>query len=245
MAAFVRTKFESALETKDEKKAEPVAAVAAAGAVLAGFIPGTGKPVSGSSRRLPGGFSLPPMLEATPRVSHTFRYAASNTATVSVSLAHLIGTCGGTCVVANSKLQPWASSVRIKSLTIWPPVASGNYTFVNWAASASGGYVPDTATMVNVPDSVTVTGALRFVPPKNSLASFWLNPVTISTSATVFGMTIKIGSILDFDVEFTLSNVSESGQQTIVAGILSNVYYLALDGPTSNKLVPQGVPTTA
>jgi hypothetical protein len=196
-------------------------------------------------KSLSSGMSLPPVLEATPHVRHVFRYGVASTATVSCTLASLLGACGGICTIANSKVQPWASSIRIRSLTVWPPSASGNYTFVNWSSAGSSGYLPDTAKMINIPDGLTITKALRFVPPKGSLAGNWLNPVTISTSAVIFGMTIHVGSVVDFHVEYTLSNVSQAGTITVVAGTLGNVYYLPLDGVSSNKLLAAGLPTTA
>ena len=216
-------------DSKDEKK---VVAVVPA-------LRTNGKPMGAMA-------TLPPPIEATPRVKKTFRFAVSTNGTYQTTLASLLGACGGTCTIANSKVQPWASSVRVRRLTVWPPGgATGNYTFIDWASSGSAGFVPDTAKINIVPDGVVVSSALRFVPPKGSLAGNWLNPVTLSTSSILFGGTYKIGSIVDLDIEFTLSNVSEAGNITVAAATLGNIYYLALDGPSSNKIVPQGVPTTA
>jgi hypothetical protein len=209
-------------------------------------LPTVPSPMRSMGVALASAVKLPPVLEATPRLSHVYRFAASANSSLTITMANLLGAFGGVCTVANSKVQPWASSFRIRSLTIWPAyAASGNYTFVDWVSAGSSGYVPDTASMINIPDGITVTTALRFKPPRGSLAGHWLNPVTISSSAVVFGCTVKIGSVLDLDVEYTLSNISEAGNITVTAGTLGLVYYLALDGPSSNKLVPQGLPTTA
>jgi len=192
---------------------------------------------------------LPPVLEATPRLSHVYRYVVSATTSPVITVANILGACGGICTVANSKVQPWASSFRIKSVTVFPCAGSfsgaGVYTFLDWVSAGSSGYVPDTAKMLNIPDGLTVSSPLRFRPPRGSLAGNWINPVTISTSAGLFGGTFKVGSVVDFSVEFTLSNVSEAGNITVTTGTLGNVYYLALDGPSSNKFVPAGLPTTS
>ncbi len=232
--AVAEAKVERKVEEKSEDGPEmSVVKFALTGILDAGKAVGSGKVMS-----------LPPVIEATPRLSHRFRFGVAGTSTLSITLANLLGALGGICTVANSKVQPWASTVRIKGITIFPSSGTGVYTFINWSSGGSSGYVADTAKNVNIPDGVTVTKALSFRPPRYALASFWLNPVTLSTSAVIFGLTIHVGSILDLDVEYTLSNVVQPGNITVTSATLGNTYYLDLDGPSSHKLIPQGVPTT-
>jgi len=53
------------------------------------------------------------------------------------------------------------------------------------------------------------------------------------------------GSIVDFEVESRLSNQFGLTPITVSVGVLNKVYYLALDGPSSNIFRPVGLPSTA
>jgi len=188
---------------------------------------------------------LPPELDPTPHCRKVFRFGVAATGTYSITIGSVLGACGGICSIASSKLQPWASSFRINRVVVYPSVGTGVYTFFDWTPSGSSGYVPDTATICNIPDGVSVTGPMRFIPPARSLAGDWINPASFTASTQLVGCTVHIGSVVDLEIEFTLSNVSEATNVTIASGTLGAVYYLALDGPSSNKLIPQGLPTTS
>ncbi len=196
-----------------------------------------------------GAMSLPPVLQATCYVRKRFRFRASSAVSgVSCTLNGFLGACGGICTVANTNLRTWASSFQIKKIVAWPPggvSGSADMVFVDWSAAGNSNFTPDSSKIVTIPDGITVTKSLVFVPPTKSLAEFWYNPTNMSASGAIIALTCPSGTILDVILEFSLSNVNLGNNITIVAGSVGTVYYLALDGPSSNKLVPLGVPTTA
>lgn len=187
--------------------------------------------------------TLPPNLQTTPNVSHTYRFQANSSAAVAISMANVLGAIGGICTVANSKVNTWASSFRLKSLHIWgAPTTSAAKVDVAWSAGESA-QVPDEEHDATLPGGIAVTSCLRFEPPARSLAGFWLE--SSDSAATLFTMTVPTGSVVDLRLEYRLSNVFPGVQATVAAGTLGTVYYLALDGPSSNTLRPVGLPTTA
>ena len=193
------------------------------------------------------GSSLPPALNVTPRWQHRYRFRANSTASgVTVTLGNILAACGSTCTVANTTVRSWASSVRVKRFMVWlPGNLTNNYCYIDWVSAGASGFLPDDARIVTVPDGITVTTALSFSPPKLSLAGSWLNPTSISASTVVFGITCGTGSIIDMDIEATLSNVGDGVSATITAGTLAKAYYLPLDGVGTNVLRAIGVPTTS
>ncbi len=200
--------------------------------------------VSGGARA-----SLPPEMEATCFVRKRFRFRASAALSgASLTLNGFLGACGGICTVANTNLRAWASSFQIKRVVAWPPggvSGSTNQVFIDWSSAGNSNFTPDTSRIVTIPDGVTVTKSLVFEPPTKSLAEFWYNPTNMSATGPIMAMTCPSGTIVDLILTFTLSNVNLGNNITIAAGSVGTVYYLALDGPSNNKLVPLGVPTTA
>jgi hypothetical protein len=65
-----------------------------------------------------------------------------------------------------------------------------------------------------------------------------------SNSSDVFSLYGTTGSVYDLNVSYTLCVNGQGPTSTIVSGTLSTVYYLYLDGSSSAKFAPQGLPTT-
>jgi len=196
--------------------------------------------------KLSKGTMLPPVLQTTPTLSHTFRFrtVASLTA-VGCGLGGVLGALGSICTVTNSKVRTLASSLRVKSITMWLPAGTtGDSAFLDWGNGSFSGFVKDESQLVTVPDGVTVTTALRFVPPAKSLCGDWLNPSTISLSTPLWFVNCPAGTIIDLDVEYTTSNVSQGVDQSVATGVLGLLYYLSLDGAGGNQIVPIGLLTT-
>jgi len=192
-----------------------------------------------------GNTSLPPEFQAVLTKRHRFYFLVevSGVTSVSVNDRYIRGACGGICTVANSKLMPWAGSIRVHSLTMWLPVVASSTAScdVYWVSTGTE-FVKDDEKFRLIPEGVTVTGPMYFTPPAKSLAGDWISDAGAATN--LFGLVAPNGTVVCLDVEFTLANNMVAIAQTIVSGTLAVPYYLALDGPTSNTLVPQGVPTT-
>jgi hypothetical protein len=191
-----------------------------------------------------GKVSLPPQIEVTPIIKgHVFRFRVNSTFAGTVGIGGLLGACGGICTTTNSALRHVASSIKIHSLRAWTPAGSASAS-LSWGPGASAGFTPDSAKDIATPDGVTNSQCVVAVPPRDCLAAMWMNP-TISAGSTVLVMGFTTGTILDLKVSFSLSNVYATFTDTITTGVLGTYYYLALDGPASNKIRPLGVPTTS
>jgi hypothetical protein len=199
------------------------------------------------------GITLPPMLHSTPKMRHVYRFIVTSLANVTTTFGELLGALGG-MGYDSTHIQHWASSVRIRSLTIWPAataVGSASVCTVEWTASSGEtAHIPDDFCEKATPAGVTITGALIYRPPVRSLASDWLSvggPVAVTDNVLSF-VNLASGSVLDLDVEFTLgvcvSTASALHRSTVSTATLGSIYYLDLDGP-SGKIVPvTGIPTT-
>jgi hypothetical protein len=195
--------------------------------------------------RSPG--CLPPQLNNSVALTHVFRYFVATTAApVSVSVQDMLGALGGICSVGNSLLKPWSSSFRIHSVTAYPSTAAAapneNFCALWWNAGPSF-QQKDVEESKDVPQGVTMTAPVRFTPPGKTLAGDWL-ACTATGSTNLFSMFVSAGSIIDLHVSFTLSNQFIPATMTIGTGTLGTIYYLALDGPSSNTIVPAHLPTT-
>ncbi len=228
------------VELKELRRPTEFVALSSAGKgdllALKGGIRALGKPTGGS---------LPPTLNVSPTLKQVFRFKATASSGVAVTVGTLFGALGGICTVANSKVQSWCSSARIKSVTLWPaPSTSTTPTpYLVWDAGQSG-QIRDEQMDGSIPEGTAVTKALRFLPPAGSLCGFWISAA--DSSATLFAVQAVSGMIVDLAVDYTLaSGLGPVAASTVVSGTLGSVYYLALDGPSSNKLVPTTLPTTS
>jgi len=188
------------------------------------------------------GFSGAPPLQITPHVRQVFRFVSPSGATnVGISGNDIIGACGGICTVTNSTFSPWASSFRLHSITIWPGMSSTGYQHGNITFSAAySAAVEDRMEDMTQPEGSTVSRAVKFVPPKSSLASMFVS----GSSSNLFLVTSAPGSIIDVDLEFTLENTFIPNTIAITTGVLGTAYYLPLDGASSHLITPSALPST-
>jgi hypothetical protein len=191
------------------------------------------------------GASLPPVMNASQVVKGRFRFTSLSSTLVSVSIADVLGACGGTCSVTNSTFKPWASSFRIKEVRMYPGVNPGvgvSYNSVAWNSGISG-VAQDQERIDDLPSGITVTHALSFKPPEKSLASDWISCLATGTT-NLFAMQSQNGTLVDFHVDFTLSNQFQAASITISTGTLGAIYYLPLDGAASAEYPNTHLPST-
>jgi len=182
--------------------------------------------------------SLPPALSLAPRMSRTIRYQNTSASVESVTVATCAGTIGSIGISAVAT-QPICSSLRVSQIKIWP--AAGGACSVAWALESTG-FVKDEVTDHSIPTGITTSGGSVFRPPPLSLASFWRNR---TNTDTLFTIESSVGSIVDVTFEFTLpAGFADFASQVVASAVIGNFYYLALDGPTTNKYVPVVLPTT-
>jgi len=188
--------------------------------------------------------TIPPW-EASITVRHRYRFLpTSGINATNITISSIFGAIGTIGQVANTSVASIASSFRIRRVTI--------YDSAQGTASVSSEIFWASATDVNSKDMVMSNSTIPYdrpsrvssVPPRGTLSSFWWNSGATSTTP-LFGITAAIGAIIEVDTEFTIANSIEGLAGIAVAtATVGNIYYLALDGPASNKAVPVGVPTT-
>jgi len=204
-----------------------------------------GKPKVSSAR--------PPCLNLTPTFTHTYRFYTSATVAATITVAQVFGALGGVCTVANTTVSSFVSSFRIKHIDVYQPASGAStaptMTYLEWYKPVGDYAFPDRTESLASLGGVTTGNKMRFVAPKWSFAGDWVN-TTITGSTALFNVTFTIGYLLDMEVEMTLavadSNPTVLTQSTITTGTLGAVYYLPLDGTTSNKIkAATGMPTTS
>jgi hypothetical protein len=166
--------------------------------------------VASAGRRLRAGGklpSLPPNLMMTPTFAQVLRFQSHTGNESSITVQDLASACGGIAATA-VLFYPWASSIRLTKITLWPSVESTAGTpqpcELTWAVAASGGYAPDDSKDCTPPFGMTLPHCMVFRPPKKSLSADWL---TVSLAGDVlFTVQSPPGSIVDIEVLCRMSN---------------------------------------
>jgi hypothetical protein len=146
---------------------------------------------------------------------------------VAVTIGTVLSAIGGIGSGTNT-IAPWASSFKINRIRIWasPEDASAVTTNILWTV-ATAHNVKDEVKDRTIPSSAGVIAALEERPPKNSLASFWLDN---GASGTLFQLSIAKGSVIDLHVSFTLANGFAATSQSAAGASAGGTYYTHLDG---------------
>lgn len=184
------------------------------------------------------------MLQLAHRVSTTLRFQVQGGGTYGVTVADITGACGGIVRVVNNSLQPWASSFRLKQVTMYPASVTGSADVDNivWSNGLTN-FVKDEVKDSTIPTGITVPQRLTFRPPSKSLLSDWV--ATNGAAGALFTVTANGGTVIDVAIDYTLTaGLAEPGTISLTAGALGGVFYLALDGAASNNITPVGLPTT-
>jgi hypothetical protein len=136
-----------------------------------------------------------------------------------------------------------ASSFRLNKITIWPPQNAGSdLAYVTWSSNWAS-FEKDDEKIATLPDGISVPTAMVFVPPKRAVTGFWVSSGL--TTENMFIVVCAVGSIIDVDLSWTICNTFVNQSIAGLASVsIGTVYYLALDGASSNKLVPMGLPST-
>jgi len=187
--------------------------------------------------------SVPPRLMVTLNGTHTVRFSGGNGSAIPVTVADLLGAFGAICTVTGTTAVALMSSVKMHSIQIWSAASSSASTTasVSWAAGESS-QVPDESIDDSFPQGTTVVGGVSFRPPAMSLAALWIT--SADASATLFSITSSAGSIVDVRCSFRVCDTITPLAISISVGTVGKIYYLALDGPSSNVYKPTSLPTT-
>jgi hypothetical protein len=203
-----------------------------------------------SKRGSSQGLSLPPPLQAVVNGRHTFRFTVTTAVTgtaLSIDGGGVCGAIGGVTTVVNSVVTCYASSFRIRRISVWPSaVAVGTASptpEIVWY-SPSNAIEKDTSIERALPAGITVCAPVHSRPPKNSLCGDWINSVVNVTNPLFGFFYVPLGSIIDMEVAWTMMNNMAGLNRTVATAILGSPYYLYLDGSTRHGFAPTGKPTT-
>jgi hypothetical protein len=181
---------------------------------------------------------------STVPYSHKFRFRAAAAANaLQLGVGGIFGALG---VVATSttSVASIASSFRVHSISMYPSAATTppSECLCLWA-SALTGFLPDEARLTTMPDGITIPRGYKFSPPKASLAADWIN-TAVNAGAAVVYLTCPTGTIIDIHLSARMSNAIGNINITVTSAGVGGVYYLAPDGPATNRFVPLGLVTT-
>lgn len=181
----------------------------------------------------------PPQILSNVVKNHTFRYLASSGFSGAISAQMILGAMGTICTTTNSVVTFINESFKVNRISMWaPPASQGAATTVsvNWIGSmfSPNKEVSDTSV------SVSHNSQLHCKPPPLSSASFW-QPIS---GNNVFSLVAPAGTVIDINVSIVEGDDEVIGTANVATGVLTHTYYLALDGPTSNLLVPVSLATT-
>jgi len=187
--------------------------------------------------------SLPPQLNVTPTFRSTRIFTATAAASVACTGSEIACALGTICHNTNVAVASFCSSFRIISITAWVAPSLSFDSFASVTFPNAVGNARDEEVVSATPTGVSVSRKLVFKPPAMSLAAEWIS-VPGYSSSTCAVINCSAGTIIYLDIESTFANTISNITKGIASGVAGNVYYLALDGPTTNNLVPLGLPTT-
>lgn len=186
----------------------------------------------GPNRRNKGASStmiqLPPKINLTPKITHTFRYTLDASINLSTTLtAKDIAFSFGGVATASNTLQSIVSSFKIDRISVWPAsVASSdpglNTTSLTWAPS--DGLAQDIVNNDSIPLGVTVTRKDVLRPIKGTDQSFWATGA--QSGQGWLSVVCPIGSILDLTCSYTISSsLTNFGTRTTTLTMTTGYYY--------------------
>lgn len=208
---------------------------------------GTGRVVRGKGKRgkavrerTP---SLPPRIELVSTVDCLRRFTcASNAASVSITRRTLFGSIGGIVTVANTTVGLFASSIRLRKITVWPQTASSTLWDVTVTGTAEQALVKDSVKNEALPTGVTLDHPVVWKPKRGSYLDLWQS--FSDPSDQIFAVSMATGGVVDVHMQFTLCGAQQLAANT---GTTSSTIALGLTGvfalDVSNTIRPLGYNT--
>jgi len=198
----------------------------------------------------------PPQHDVGMPLRHVFRYTAANLSSITnITAQDILGSAGVYTLAANSSVVTWYTSFKIHRVRVWAYTTSADPTELPVSISLEFGRGPPgafTFAANKMFNDVSLNAAqpafLDCIPPSGSIASFW-NQQTSDIMFTLTSAQSGVGAagsvIIDLDLSLqTVGDVSGSSIAVATAALGAS-YFLALDGPSSNLLVPVApLPTT-
>jgi hypothetical protein len=184
--------------------------------------------------------AIVPQISSNVVKSHVFRFTATSAFNGNIRQEDVGGALGTIATVVNSTVTYINETFKVRRIRIWTPPASQGASAtcsVNWIGGsfAANKEISDTSVSVSVPAHIDCK------PPPQSSASFWQN---VASSTALFTLACPSGSIVDLHVSYIEGDDESVNSAAVATAVLGHTYYLALDGPSTNLLVPVSLTTT-
>jgi hypothetical protein len=178
----------------------------------------------------------------TPVTStHTYRFVAGSTATVSVTLCELIGVAGMINYAANNNTF-YCDAVKIHKIEAWTDAVVTNSVKLEWYSGLE--YVKPEV-WEDQCQSTAAPAHIRVRPPRGVFSN-WLSALSLSVNPTLFTINATIGTIVDVTLSHsywaTTDLTNPINWVSTAAGTSGKIYYLPLDG-TTGIYKPVDLPT--
>lgn len=198
----------------------------------------------GGNKGQRGALRLPPELQVSVIIGHTFRFRNSSAIVgQSVTVGQLIGICGVIGTVTNTTVASIASSVKLRHIAIWPSEDTSTAHNPEISFATNYGTTSDRSVSKSLPLGISVTGAFTARPKADTLAALWQNSsASSSTLLTLYD--IPAGSVIDVSVTFVLRNSQNGLSYSVATAVLGTMYYLYLDATGTHVIQPVGLPNT-
>ncbi len=206
----------------------------------------------GRRARPKGGAKMPTPVALWPIVRNLrLRFnatAGTSITTGAITLDDVLGAIGVIGRVANTSVTCLATSFKINAVRLWvgPSASVATQSFVSFF-SAGDDHEPDFMVENDIPINMqAVPNLLEFRPPKNSTAGMWQRDTATGTDLIMVVGVGTTGSLVEVDLDFTLSTTLASSNSLSVTTSAVGVFYrLALNKSNgSSSLVPLAFQTT-
>jgi len=191
----------------------------------------------------------PPQYDANTTVSRIYRFINSGSAGSFVITACKLGALQTICTTTNSVVTQLFEAVRVRRIEVWASPVVATPVPVNVSCIFAGsalGVAGNDITVSDMSIGTTRPAYICAIPPRNSQASQWQSCDTTTGSNTFFRLVLPAGAVIDVHLSLRTTNDTRSTNNTVtvVTGVLTTMYYLALDngaggtGATGNILTP-------
>lgn len=203
------------------------------------------RPPRGKTQRLPKQMvSLkPPQLNTSAPYRHTYRFMnTAFAANVTVTASDLLGAAGTFAKTTNSIVTTWYTSFKIHRVRIWALTSNAGNTGTATVQLTWSGTVAQPADkgINDISINPSVPAFIDSKPPAGSSPSFWNG----QSSSSVFVISTNTDIIVDVDMSLQNFGGFDSLDISVATAVLGEPYWLALDGASTNVLVPVGLQTT-
>jgi hypothetical protein len=189
------------------------------------------------------GLMTPRQIKSNIVFDHVYRFVSSSGTATAITVTGLAGASGTMGVATNAVVHTLYESVILRSVEIFSPPASQGSSVtcsILWEGTVNSPEMEVSDTSVSVAKPAHVHSSA----PEKSLGSFW-NQIISANNPTLCTIVAPSGSIIDVSLGLILSDEGSASQGiSVTTCVGGEIYYLALDGPSTHIYTPVSLNTT-